>query len=250
MPLTFVTLGIGNAFSALYYSSCLALHAEQTWLLIDCPHPIRKMMRDASQATSLALDVANVSAVALTHLHGDHISGLEGFAFYFRYALAGRRVPLLAHPDVVSQLWSGHLSAAMEFSVSEPGQPPAQRSFQDFFELTVLDETRAVTFGPFAIECRRTIHSIPTTAFRIRASGRCLGYSADTAHDPGLIEWLAAADVIIHETGPAGLHTPYEKLAALPTDLRGRMRLIHYPDDFDARTSVIEPLQQGRCYVV
>jgi ribonuclease BN (tRNA processing enzyme) len=250
MPLTFVTLGIGNAFSALYYSSCLALHAEQTWLLIDCPHPIRKMMRDASQATSLALDVADVSAVALTHLHGDHVSGLEDFAFYFRYALAGRRVPLLAHPDVAAKLWSGHLSAAMEWSVPEPGQPPVQRRFEDFFDLVALDETRPVTFGPFAIECRPTIHSIPTTAFRIRASGRCLGYSADTAHDPALIQWLAEADVLIHETGQAGPHTPYEKLAALPSDVRARIRLIHYPDDFDARTSVIEPLEQGRCYVV
>ena len=33
-------------------------------------------------------------------------------------------------------------------------------------------------------------------------------------------------------------------------DLRARMRLIHYPDDFDPAASVIEPLRQGRCYDV
>jgi ribonuclease BN (tRNA processing enzyme) len=250
MPLTFVTLGIGNAFSALYYSSCLALHAEQTWLLIDCPHPIRKMMHDAAEATSLALDVADIDAVILTHLHGDHASGLEGFAFFFRYALEGRRVPLLAHPDVMKPLWAGHLSASMEWSVQEPGQPPTQRTFEDFFDPHPLSETKAVQFGPFSVECRRTLHSIPTTALRIRAGDRCLGYSADTAHDPALIDWLAEADLIVHETGPHGLHTPYERLAALPAAVRARIRLIHYPDDFDARESIIEPLEQGRCYVV
>jgi ribonuclease BN (tRNA processing enzyme) len=247
---TFVTLGVGNAFSAQYYSSCLALHAEQTWLLIDCPHPIRKMMRDASLATSLALDVANIAGVALTHLHGDHVSGLEGFAFYFRYALNGRRVPLLAHPEVAAPLWPGHLAAAMEWSVQEPGQPPERRTFADFFDLQTLREDEPLQFGPFSVECRRTIHSIPTTALRIRAADRCLGYSADTAHDPDLIKWLGAANLVIHETGPHGLHTPYEKLVALPADLRARMRLIHYPDEMDLKNSQIEPLQQGRCYVV
>jgi ribonuclease BN (tRNA processing enzyme) len=88
---------------------------------------------------------------------------------------------------------------------------------------------------------------------RITAAGRMLGFSADTAYDPSLIDWLARADLIIHEatTMPhAGLHTPYETLAALPESLRSKMRLTHLPDDFDRDSSVIEPLRQGRSYVV
>ena len=106
-----------------------------------------------------------------------------------------------------------------------------------------------VSIPSFAIECQKTIHHIPTTAFRIRAGGRCLGYSADTAFDPGLIEWLSAADLVVHETN-LGVHTPYERLAALPEALRARMRLIHYPDDFDTKVSVIEALRQGQRYWV
>ena len=80
-----------------------------------------------------------------------------------------------------------------------------------------------------------------------------LGYSADTAYDPTLIEWLDDADLIVHETTTmihTGVHTPYEKLAALPESLRSKMRLTHYPDDFDVNASVIEPLRQGRIYEV
>jgi hypothetical protein len=68
-----------------------------------------------------------------------------------------------------------------------------------------------------------------------------------------LIEWLAPADLIVHEATTmvhTGVHTPYTKLAALPDALRAKMRLNHYPDDFDLESSVIEPLRQGRCYVV
>ncbi|HEY8427763.1 MAG TPA: hypothetical protein VIL20_05285, partial [Sandaracinaceae bacterium] len=92
-------------------------------------------------------------------------------------------------------------------------------------------------------------HHIPTTAFRIRAGGRTLGYSADTAFDPSLIAWLAEADLVVHETN-YGIHTPYASLATLPAELRAKMRLIHYPDDFDLAASRIEPLVQGRRYAV
>ncbi len=95
----------------------------------------------------------------------------------------------------------------------------------EYFELTDLDTTRPIECGPFAIECRRTIHAVPTFALRINAGGRVLGFSADTAYDPGLIEWLSAADLIVHEAtsmSHSGVHTPYEKLVALPESLRRR----------------------------
>ena len=79
----------------------------------------------------------------------------------------------------------------------------------------------------------------------MEAGGRTLGYSADTAFDPGLIDFLSAADLIIHETNLGPAHTPYEQLAALPADLRARMRLIHYPDGFDTSGSAIAALSEG-----
>jgi ribonuclease BN (tRNA processing enzyme) len=98
-----------------------------------------------------------------------------------------------------------------------------------------------------------TMHSIPTTAFRIKAAGRTFAFSADSAYDPTLIDWLSPADLIVHEAttlDESPVHTPYAHLAALPKDLRAKMRLSHLPDDFDAATSAIETLQEGRCYPV
>lgn len=247
-----IPLGVGEAFTALHYTTCMALGAGDDWMLIDCPHPVRKMLREASQSAGLSLDLDQIHGVALSHLHADHCSGLEDFGYYCHYAL-GRRARILTHPDVAARLWPGLLSAGMGEVRIDPSAPPVVKHLEDYFDVTALDLTEAVTLGPFAVECRRTIHSVPTTAFRISVHGRKLGFSADTAYDPGLIAWLDPCDLILHEVTTLTkslVHTPYNDLAALAAPLRARMRLFHYPDDYDAGTSVIEPLRQGRVYRV
>jgi ribonuclease BN (tRNA processing enzyme) len=250
--LRLIPLGVGEAFTARHYTSCLALGVDDDWMLIDCPHPVRKMLVEGSTAAGIPLDLDCISAVAVSHLHADHCCGLEDLGYYSFFAL-GRPSRLLMHPDVSARVWSGLLSAGMEFSQQQPGTPPVRNQFLDYFELIDLNDARPVAVGPFSIECRRTIHGVPTTAFRITAGGRSLGFSADTAHDPTLIDWLAPCDLIVHEATTlihTGVHTPYEKLAALPAELRARMRLTHLPDDFDAASSVIEVLRQGHCYTL
>ena len=237
-------LGVGDAFSARYYSSCFALQAAGVWLQVDCPHPIRKLLREASAANHFELDVPQLSAVVLTHLHADHATGLEGIGFYCRFML-GRTIPLIASPEVIDDLWSRHLAGSMEWSLQVVGEPPVRRTVEDFFDIMPIRPDEELTFGPFAIRSRPTIHNIPTIALRIRAEGRTLGYSADTTFDLELIDWLGDADFVVHEASGGFMHTPYAELAMLPDALRRKMRLIHYPDNFDAKTSNIDVLSQG-----
>lgn len=246
--LSFIVLGVGDAFSARYYSSCLAVHCEGAWLLVDCPHPIRKMMKEAPAAAQVGLDVGSIDALLVTHLHADHSSGIEGFLYFASFVTKGRP-RLLAHPDVLSRLWSGHLSAGMERLLPSADGTARVMTLADYGDTTPMTPESPVTIGPFTIECRPTIHHIPTTALRIRGGGRVLGISADTAFDPSLIAWLSEADLFVHETN-YGVHTPYAALAALPAETRAKMRLIHYPDDFDTESSVIAPLRQGQRYEV
>lgn len=251
----FIPLGVGDTFSQLHYSSCLLLQAEGSTLLVDCPHPIRKILHETSQKRGIVVDIEDIDAILLSHLHADHCSGIESFAFFSHFLLK-KRVQIISHPVVYEDLWDKSLAGGMEqlqvFS-GETKQPPPTwemqtKTFDDFFDIHALSEEHSVTYGPFTIECRKTIHHIPTTAFRIRAAGKCLGYSADTAYDETLIEWLSEADTIIHETN-YGTHTPYEKLRALPSPLRDKFKLIHYPDHFDTKGEM-EALVEGTCYTV
>ncbi len=249
-----IPMGVGEAFSARNYTTCLALGCDDRWLLIDCPHPIRKMLREGSLSAGLArpLDIGDFEAVAVTHLHADHASGLEDFAYFTHFGL-GQRARILMHPMASDRLWNGMLAAGMERVQFDPDQPPIQKSLADYFDLIDLDATRPVECGPFAIECRRTIHPVPCYALRIRTGGRIFGFSADSAHDPSLIDWLSPADLIVHEAtdlAHSRVHTPCSKLQALPETLRSKIRLTHLPDDFDASTCGIEPLREGRVYFV
>jgi ribonuclease BN (tRNA processing enzyme) len=242
MTMRLLALGVGDAFSARHFSTAFCVEAAGRWLLIDCPHPIRKMLAEASLKAGIPLDLDAVEGVVLTHLHGDHASGLESFGYFNRFAL-GRRAQLLAHPLVSHRLWEGHLAAGMEHLLPSAEAEPVEMGLPDYFELSSLDEKAPVPFGPFTIECRRTIHHIPTTALRIHAGGRTIAYSADTTFDTSLIDWLAPADLILHETG-YGVHTPYSALESLPLPLRAKMRLVHYPDELEA-TGDPRPLTEG-----
>lgn len=242
--LRLLPLGVGDAFTSLHYSFSLALEAGGQWLLVDCPHPIQKMIREAEAKASVGLSADKILAVAITHLHADHVSGLEGFA-YFDHFVFKKKTKLAVHPAVEKRLWDGHLAAGMECLLPAVGEPHVHKTFADYFETAPLDEAKPLVIGPFTIECRRTIHHIPTTALRISAGGRTIGISADTAYDESLIEWLSAADLVVHETN-YGVHTPYEKLAALPEALRKKMRLVHYSDLFDRLQSNIAVLEEGK----
>jgi ribonuclease BN (tRNA processing enzyme) len=240
-------LGVGDAFSALHYSSSVLLESAGQWLLLDCPHPIRKILHEGSlRALGRPLDVGDLAGVAVTHLHADHSCGLEGLGFYSHFVL-GRRIPLLVHPDVGARLWE-RLAAGMERILSPDGTE-SHHTLDTYFELLRLDETRGLRLGPFEVECRKTWHHIPTTALRVRAEGRAIAHSADTRFDPALLDWLLQADLVLHETGP-GIHTRLEDLEALPAEKRDRMRLIHYPDELASRETSIARVRQGESYAV
>jgi ribonuclease BN (tRNA processing enzyme) len=202
----------------------------------------RGVLKDASNAAGISLSLSDIGHVLITHVHGDHMNGLEGVAFY-KHFVDHERLKLVTAPEVRENIWDQRLKASM--SVLWNGSEHRTLGFDDYFEHVPLSWTHAIKVGPFSIRACRTIHHVPTSALFIEAAGRTLGYSADTAFDPGLITFLEPADLIIHETNFGPAHTPYASLAALPAELRAKMRLIHYADGFDTASSVISPLQQG-----
>jgi ribonuclease BN (tRNA processing enzyme) len=233
--LRLLPLGVGNAFSELHYSTSLALiAADDRWLLVDCPHPIRKILREASLVSSIDLNLSRLVGVALTHLHADHASGLEGLGYYYKYVLRSSQPPsLYTESKVLEALWP---------------RPEAEL----FNLIAVADACQA---GPFQLDARIVTHGdLAACAFRIGCGGRAVGHSGDTIFDPELVRWLAAADLVVHEAGaeeePSRHHTAYRQLATLPGELRQKMRLAHYADDFDLDSCIIEPLRVGQVYAV
>src|SRR5205823_3167612 len=117
-----------DAFSRRWYSSSLALDADGARLLVDCPHPIRKILHEAGAAAGEDLDVGSFAGVVLTHLHSDHASGLEGFGSFARMVL-GRRAVLLTHAEAAR-----NLQAALAHLQAAPGSEADPARLAELFE--------------------------------------------------------------------------------------------------------------------
>ena len=180
-----IPLGVGEAFTARYYTSCLVLGIGDKWLLIDCPHPVRKMLHEASIAAGLPkpLDFdrnprscAQPSCMLIIAVDWRISATIHSSLGSPGEALDASRCFGAALGRIASR-WNGTRPG-------KDGEPPSRKTLSDYFELIDLDLSGPVKCGPFPIECRRTIHSVPTYAFRVTAGGRVFGYSADTAYDP------------------------------------------------------------------
>ena len=96
-----------------------------------------------------------------------------------------------------------------------------------------------------AVRCRPTRHVIPTVGLLLESAEGTLGWSSDTAFEREHVDWLAEADIIVHEAGDGPWHTPVDELASLPPRIRERLRLIHLPDAFDRTRAELPCLAEG-----
>jgi len=240
VALRIVITGSGDAFSSQHYGSSAVVLGPRGHVLIDCPDPIHRALREAREKSGLPLDVPSVLDVIITHLHGDHVNGLEAFGFTHwllrRHEPARPRPRVHAAPPVMERLWQ-RLAPAMDQGGSA--------TLEEYFEPRLLDPLKPSRIADLDVDCRQTTHMIPTFGLRLRDGQSSIGWSSDTGFEQAHVDWLDECGVIVHETSPPPFHTPVSDLLAQPDSVRRKIRLIHAPDDFDAASCPLPLLREG-----
>jgi ribonuclease BN (tRNA processing enzyme) len=254
-------LGAGGAFSRRYGTTCSVLTVgEEAWL-IDCGRQAPDQMHDAGIAWH------DIHGQLITHVHGDHVYGLEDFAFmrYFTehggvapvYA-GGPRPKLVAHAAVLEEVWeflgpslrwvrgpdgdlrSGRLEHYFDVLSADSSEPPRDDAWNhaERFEL-----------GDLSVTARETGHvpGKPACALEFRVGDSMAYWSGDSTVDVDRLTAVAQeATVIFHDCTffeyPEQVHGAFSLLRTLPTEARARTVLMHHEDDFEQHRAEVEAL--------
>ena len=247
-------LGIGNAFTSRYFNASFIIFAEGRAILVDCPAPFRRVLREATTKAGIELGLEDIEYIILTHLHGDHCNGLEEVGFYKYFVLGEKRTNIYTLSRLIRPLWSKKLALSMSEVSAPESSGRVDVDIDTYFRMHGWNDRGVYGLAELGstieVQIRRTKHSVPCFGFFMRFGDLSIAYSADTPFEQEHIDFLAPADLIIHETGPSRNHSPLEKLAELPQEIRDKVVLIHLDDDFDESKSPIPALREGALYEV
>ncbi len=242
--------GVGDAFSTKHWGTSFVLRDPTGFTLaIDCPDSYRRALETNGFTTeSGTLTVDDLDALYLTHLHGDHVNGLE-MTLAYRMFVSKKPLKVYTTPEAAQLLWSHRLAPSL--GAIWDGTQHLKTDFGTFGELHEIEWGAPTEIGPFTLTTRKTVHHIPTSAIRITDSaGAILSYSCDTAFDPELISWLSDCDLLIHESAHGPAHTPLSALEGLSAELREKMVVVHYPDELHQNHTILRLGVEGETFVI
>jgi len=250
-------VGCGNAFSKKNYNQCFLLEEDGRRMLFDFGTKIPRAL------DNLDIDINSINDVYVSHLHGDHIGGLEEMAF-LRYDWVHKprtydkstlKVPrLIANKYLLDDLWKKSLRGGLE------SMEGFDACLETFFEPVPIEPN--IAFDWMGWECKliQQVHimtgSIISNTFGLLMSKEgheTVYFTADSQHcSPRQMEnFYAEADIIFQDcecTGinmktrnlnfMSGVHANYAQLAGWKTansvnigdEIRSKMWLSHYQD--------------------
>ncbi|MEK3767496.1 MBL fold metallo-hydrolase [Paenibacillus sp. FSL R5-0887] len=239
MSLSLQMLGTGNAFAKKYFNNNGLLLDENYTLLIDCGITAPLAMHRLEKSFS------DVNATLITHIHADHVGGLEELALTLKH-VHGKKMTLLLPETLIEPLWNNTLKGGLY-------QEDAVSSLSDIFDVKPMQPENTYKLSPtLSLEIIQTPHIPGKNSYSLLINNEIF-YSADMTFQPGLLISLVrerGIRIILHDCqlgGTGVVHTTLEELMSLPKDVRERIKLMHYSDeqpDFVGLTGEMEFLEQ------
>ena len=243
--LQIVFLGTGSAFAEELNQTNFFIIKGDTHILVDFG------MTGPAALKGTGLKPTDIETVLPTHSHADHVGGIECLGLMNRYVgqkfLKKPKLKMIITEEYQRILWDRTLRGGLEDNENPEGRGQ-KLGFVDFFDVIRPKwkthqprETFEVDHGSIHLELFRTMH-IPEQSVNWEESFISYGVfiderifiSGDTRFDPELIDLYKDAEVMFHDVQffPGAVHAPLEDLRTLPKEIKEKMYLIHYADNW------------------
>lgn len=229
MKLQFIGTGAAFTLGDNYQSNILLSSAQDNkHMLIDCGSDCRRGL------DKMQVSYDKISSVFISHLHADHIGGLEWLGFTHFFDPRCERPMLHIADDLVDDLWQHSLMGGMRSLQTERAE------LQTYFQPNILHGSHKVfSWDGIDFELVPTEHvyhgsaPMPCYGLIFSVQDKTVYISGDTRFTPEqLNEHYQRADVIFHDcetaTAHSGVHAHFEELCQLPDDIRAKMWLYHF----------------------
>lgn len=236
-------VGCGSAFSRTMNQNNLLVVKGEHHLLIDCGTKTPQALHE------LKIALTDLRNFLVTHTHADHIGGLEEVMMVNRYCTeTGIKPRMIINEEFEDILWNHSLRGGSAYSQLRDGTPLGFDDYWDILRPIRINGTPRemwqLSLGDLDIKLPRTKH-FPDNADSWQDSFWSCGvvldervlFTSDTRFDPDLLFELDGEyglEMIFHDcqfyTG--GVHASLEELATLPDEMKQKMVLMHYSDDW------------------
>lgn len=225
-------LGVGNAFSKSYGNTSALISVENN-------DTIRNILIDCGRTTPNDLYAAgytwnNIDAIFISHLHGDHVYGLEEAGFMGRYVFNKKPHIIIPHQKLKTDLWDRVLKGTMM-----NGDLERNMQFEDYFTYEIVDkDDQYFLFNDVMFSVYTTQHVANKKSYGlIIGEENFIIYTADTLMNSDFLEIAAShgCQAIFHDCGFADykgkVHASLSELVALPESVREKVYIMHYGDN-------------------
>jgi ribonuclease BN (tRNA processing enzyme) len=222
--------GSGAAFTLTNYQSNMIVESDNgKRLLLDCGSDARFSLK------RLGITYANIDSIYISHLHADHVGGLEWLGFSTKFDSQCKKPHLYISRLIKNELWSNVLSGGM---LSLQGEVA---DLDTYFEIHSIAHNGSFCWEGVEFQLVQTIHImdgfsiVPSFGLLFTINGIKTFLTTDTQFSPDQIkDFYDMADLIFHDCETAqiksGVHAHYNKLRTLSEKFKKKMWLYHYQD--------------------
>ncbi|MCP4756143.1 MAG: MBL fold metallo-hydrolase [Proteobacteria bacterium] len=240
-------LGTGSAFTKTLNQTNFLIIKGDAHILVDFGMTGPKALHQTT-----GLELIDIDVILPTHSHADHTGGIEALALMNRYVgirhLGKSKIKMIVTEDYQDILWSQSLRGGLAPNEIGP-HPSGELQFLDFFDAIRPElksdlprETFVLDFEGIHLELFRT-HHFPEQAESWKTAALSYGlfiddrifFSGDTQFDPDLIDQYAEkSEFMLHDVQffNGGVHPSLEDLKTLPAEIKKKMHLMHYNDEW------------------